>query len=590
MKPRKLFSKLFPTYLFISLVGLIVLTLITRFTFSNFYFEETKTNLIEKARLMEEEISSLLDSNKQLHLSERLKVLGRLSDNRITVILPNGLVIADTSFNPLEMENHAERVEIKAALLGNIGEASRFSPTLEENFVYVAIPLMKNGEIIGVLRNAVTKSKLESSLASLTRKTIVWSFVLLLFLTYLIYVQAKRISAPLEVMKRQVELFAAGEFSQNLELQHTSSIEISSLFSSINSMSEKIQQQFKKINKQKNEQLAVFASMLEGVITISPDMTIYHINNSALRLFNATSTVTVRGSSLISIVKSDSIVELAKKLMEDDEDFTAEIRTSGTQILGIHGTILKSQNSEKLGAVLVFNDVTKLIELETHRTEFVANVSHELKTPLTAIQGYLETLQGEVLDDKSTVIKFLGIIHKHSNRLKTIIEDLLALSSIEKDSDSDGLKLYETLVDPLISNVISLCHSKASEKNLEIEYVPSGISLKMNPALIEQALINLLDNAISYNPKDAKILVCSKIEGNNVLLQVQDFGVGVDKIHHDRLFERFYSVDKARSRELGGSGLGLSIVKHIALSHNGNVKLDSIPGEGALFSIILPLT
>lgn len=590
MKPRKLFTKLFPPYFFISLVGLFVLIVITRYTFSNFYFGETKTNLIEKARLMEGDVLSLLESGDPSLLSEKVRELSRLANNRITVIVPSGLVLADTSFDPVEMDNHGERTEVKQALAGGIGEASRYSPTLNENFLYIAIPLMKNSEVIGVLRNAVTISELKKSLANLTEKTIIWSFLLLLFLTYLIYIQAKKISTPLEDMKMQVELFAAGKFSQKLELEHTSSIEISSLFNSIKTMSEKIQQQFDKINKQKNEQLAVFASMLEGVITIFPDMTVYHINDSALRLFNATTTFSVRGEPLSSIVKSDEIVELARELLKTDKSFSAEVKTKKGRVLDVHGTILKSQNSQKLGAVLVFNDITKMIELKTHRTEFVANVSHELKTPLTAIQGYLETLQGDVLDDKATVEKFLGIIHKHSNRLKTIIEDLLALSAIEKDSDTDGLKMAPTPIDPLINNVISLCHSKAYGKNVKIEYNPSGLSPLINPALIEQALINLLDNAISYSPKDSKVVISAKAHKKQVLLQVKDFGVGIDKSHHDRLFERFYSVDKARSRELGGSGLGLSIVKHIALSHNGSVQVQSEPGKGSLFSILLPMS
>lgn len=588
MKPRKLFTKLFPPYFFISCIGLIVLIIITRFTFSNFYFEETKTAILEKSRLMEAEILELIKAGDEQLLRKRLKVLGRLSENRLTVIYPNGVVVADTDFNPLEMENHARRAEIVSALQGNIGEASRFSPTLEENFLYVAIPLKVNGEVVGVLRSAVTKSKLEKSLASLTEKTLTWSFGLLLFLTYFIYIQAKKISNPLEKIKQQVESFAAGDFSKSLELKSTKIIEINSLSNSVTSMSEKIQEQFEKINKQKNEQLAVFASMLEGVITISPDMTIYHINEAALKLFSAEALNPIRGRDLMDIVKSEKIVTVARKLLSDKQSFRSEVRTPEGLIIEVQGTILKSYNSSKLGAVLVFNDITKLKELEAHRTEFVANVSHELKTPLTAIQGYLETLQGDVLSDPALVEKFVNIVNKHALRLKTIIEDLLSLSSIEREGDSLGIEMKVYPVARVFETVVTLCQKKASKKGVVVVASPSDLSTKMNVPLIEQALINLIDNAISYSPRDAKVVVSSEADQESIFLKVQDFGVGISNEHHERLFERFYSVDKARSRELGGSGLGLSIVKHIAKTHNGSVSVESQLGQGSIFTIILP--
>lgn len=588
MKPRKLFTKLFPSYFLISFIGLFVLIIITRYTFSNFYFEETKTALIEKSRLIEDEVLSLTVNERFDLLRKRIKKFSELSDNRITVILPSGVVIADTSFNPTDMADHAEREEILTALKGEIGQASRYSPTLGENFVYVALPLKKNGNIVGVLRSAVTKSKLENSLASLTNKTLVWSFGLLIFLTYFIYVQARKISLPLEKIKLQVESFAKGDFSKSLELDSTQITEINSFSQSMGFMSEKIQAQFEKITKQKNEQLAVFSSMLEGVITISSDMTIYHINDSALKLFHAESVIPIRGVELIDIVKNDTIVRLARKLLEEDVSFQAEVETENGSILQVHGTILNTQKSLKLGAVLVFNDVTKLKELELHRTEFVANVSHELKTPLTSIQGYLETLQGDVIKDPILVEKFVSIVNKHAIRLKTIIEDLLSLSSIEKDSEVSEIKLETTSINLLFNTVGSLCQNKASLKNVSINIKDSNLEIKLNIALMEQAMINLVDNAISYSPDSGEVVISSRCDDSYYYLEVQDFGLGIASEHHERLFERFYSVDKARSRELGGSGLGLSIVKHIAKTHNGRVSVKSALGEGAIFSIILP--
>lgn len=592
MKPRKLFTKLFPPYFFISLIGLVILVFITRFTFSNFYFDETKTHLIEKAKIIEPEILGLLENSNPELLAKSVQRLGKIAKSRITVILPNGLVVADSSFNPIEMENHATREEVASALQGEIGEASRFSPTLEENFLYVAIPLKENGEIKGVLRNAVTKSKLEASLSNLTEKVIIWSFVLLIILTYFIYIQAKKISSPLEEIRHQVEILASGDFVTTLIPSSNQSAETYSLAKSIKSMGDKIQQQFEKINNQKNEQLAVFASMLEGVITITPDMTVYHINESALKLFGAGLEKSVRGIDLKELVKSAKIVESSRNLLESHIPFSIEVKTSSGLILDVHGAPLKPTSTNRLGAVLVFNDVTKIRNLEAHRREFVANVSHELKTPLTAIQGYLETLSGDILEDKKTVEKFLTIINKHAVRLKTIVEDLLALSSIEKEEGRLSIEMSRVSADQLISNVISLCSDKASRKGVNLVFKQSGIHLSANVQLMEQALINLVDNAISYSREgDEIVLKCELVESlkdTSCLFSVRDNGIGIAKEHHERLFERFYSVDKARSRELGGSGLGLSIVKHIALTHGGNVRVESEVGVGSEFIIAVP--
>ncbi len=590
MKPRKIFLHLFPPYFFIALSGLVVLIFITRYTFSNFYFNETKTHLIEKAHLIEPEISLLLLKENYDDLGDKIKEFAKFANNRITVILPSGVVVADSSFDSKNMKSHLNRPEIKAALNGEVGEASRYSPTLGENFIYVAIPLLDEGEAIGVLRNAVTVSKLEDSLQSLVGNIFIWSFFLLLFLAYLIYLQAKKISSPLELIKNEVESLSAGKVSPESKLGDSSILEISSLFHSFKKMQESLSVQFSKITEQKNEQLAVFASMMEAVVTITPDMKIYHFNRAALNLFDFDNNKEARGVDLNDFVRSSEIVALASKLFSEGGNFTQEITIAKNMILDVHGTVLASSDITTKGVVLVFNDITKIRALETHRTEFVANVSHELKTPLTAIQGYLETLQGDVLDDRAVVTKFVGILTRHTNRLKTIIEDLLALSSIEKGAESTQMKKQHFSLNKVISNVVSLAQYKAEKKNVMIRSTGAQISSSINAALMEQAILNLLENAISYSEDHSEVIVSlSYAESNQIIeIKVTDFGVGIAKEHHERLFERFYSVDKARSRELGGSGLGLSIVKHIALSHGGDVSVVSSPKKGSTFTIILP--
>ena len=588
MKSKKLFSRLFPTYFIISLLGIVILIFITRFTLRNFYFQETKKNLIQKANLIKPEIIKSLTLDDQDSINHTIKRYADFSEDRMTIILTDGTVVGDSKFNYQKMENHKNREEVIVALRGELGESMRHSPTLNETHLYIALPLYDvNKKIIGVLRNAVSVDYLKVTLRLLIEKVAIWGLLLLIILTYLIYIQAKKISAPLEELKRQVGDFARGDFLTTIEVTDDSTEEVSALAKEIGAMSKKLKTQLDKINKQRNEQLAVFTSMLEGVITIYPDLNIYHINNSALRLFNYTKTPgTFKGIPLMDVVQNDDVYELAKDLILENKTIEKEIVHSNGKVLNIHGTILQSNETGMIGGVLVFNDVTKMRELENHRTEFVANVSHELKTPLTAIQGYLETLSD--VDDEKTRNKFLGIMSNHSNRLKTIINDLLALSSIEKDSEVGDLKLDFTEISPLVENIINLCQDSAIKKNISILFNRLDIKLALNPPLFEQALINLLDNAIKYGPKNSQVIVDISIQNSHIELAIQDFGQGIAEEHHDRLFERFYSVDKARSRELGGSGLGLSIVKHIVLSHHGSIRVESEVGKGSRFVISLP--
>jgi two-component system phosphate regulon sensor histidine kinase PhoR len=589
MKPKKLFSQLFPSYFFISLIGLVVLLLITRFAFKNFYYNATTTNLTQKAHLIEEDVTKSMIKGEFKSLQGRIKEIAKKSKNRVTIILPSGKVIADSSFDIKKMENHLKRAEISEALKGEVGKSIRFSPTLKENHLYVAIPIKYKTRIIGVLRNAVSVDKLQTELYELTKKVILWSILLLILLTYFIYYQAKRISSPLEEIKKQVDVVASGNFQEKIILTEASSEEVSSLSISVQKMSETLQGQFQKINKQKNEQLAVFGSMLEGVITIYPDISIYHINKAALNLFSFQINGAIKGTPLRDVVKSERIFQMATKLLEDHKTVDNEFEYQSGRVLNVHGTILESEQTGMLGAVLVFNDITKMRELENHRKDFVANVSHELKTPLTAIQGYLETIREESLD-KKTLDKFLSIINKHSMRLKSIIEDLLDLSSIEKESEVGGLKLEKQMILPLINNVVSLCSERYIKKNINIVISGEDYKVKINPPLIEQALINLIENAVKYGPEDSTVTI--ELQKSNSILEIRviDRGQGIPSEHHGRLFERFYSVDKARSRELGGSGLGLSIVKHIAISHGGNVRVESEIGKSSTFIVELPLS
>lgn len=592
MKPKTLFSKIFPSYLLITLLGLIGILLIVRFSFSSFYYQETLTSLIQKANLMKSDVISIVSSQNYQKLQNKIVELSSVSNTRITIILPKGKVVADSSSNPAKMENHLNRKEVIEAIDKGIGNATRHSITLKESRIYVAITMLnqQNTKTLGILRISVSTESIDATRKDLTNQILFWSFILVLILTYLIYYQTKKLSTPIELITAQAKLIADGEYrkSTTINIKDAPTREFYELFSVFETMGIKIDSQIEKISKQKNEQLAIFSSMLEGVITITPGLDTFHINKAALSLFNKSQKDVPKGTALQEVVESQVITDLAKELVDTHKTIDQEIEHCD-KTLTIHGTILQSEDQESLGAVLVFNNITKMRELENVRKQFVANVSHELKTPLTVIQGYMETIREENIEDKQTLDRFFDIIYKNSTRLKAVIEDLLELSSIERDSEIGGISLETQYLTPVIESVISLCKSAADKKSIIIILESIDIEADINRPLLEQALINLLDNAIKYGPTNSTVKVVLEASNDQVSITVKDSGLGIPEKHHKRLFERFYSVDKARSRELGGSGLGLAIVKHIVITHNGNIRVESAVGQGSSFIIEFPI-
>lgn len=587
-KPKKIFLRLFIPYFFISLTGLLILLLIVRFAFQNFYYNEITNSLTQKAKIIESSLVESLGMNNIPALKELVTDWSKKSESRITVIKADGNVVADSSYDATMMENHLEREEIRIAMSGEVGTSLRNSSTLTDKYLYIALPLKRNGEILGVVRNAVSVKELQVSLYALTNKIFFWSFVLLLFITYFIYHQARKLSTPLEQMKKNVEIFALSDFKDSFNFEKSSTEEIASLSFALQKMGENLKNKIEKIGTQKNEQLAVFSSLREGVITIYPDLTIYNINRAASNLFNVTINDSIHGSLLEDVVDSEFIVKLAKKLVDDQSPVEEEINYGAGKILHVYGSLVESKETGTFGAILVFEDISKVRRLEDHRKQFVANVSHELKTPLTAIQGYLETLLESNIEEEAMKEKFLKIINKHTLRLKLIIEDLLSLSSLEKDNEIARMDTESQGIISIIEGSASLCLDKSNREGISIDISGEEVELKVSKSLMEQAFINLFDNAIKYGGMGTKINVSIKNSENNVEIIVSDNGPGIAEEHHARLFERFYSADKARSRSLGGSGLGLAIVKHIVLSHGGDIQVTSTLGQGTDFIIELP--
>jgi two-component system phosphate regulon sensor histidine kinase PhoR len=330
--------------------------------------------------------------------------------------------------------------------------------------------------------------------------------------------------------------------------------------------------------------------MLEGVIAVSRDERIISVNQAAARWFDI-DPEKVQGRSIPEAIRNLAIQKFVARSFKSRapvEDDIAVYR-NGERTLNIKSAPLLDVGPEPIGMLIVFSDVTQLRRLEEMRRDFVANVSHEIRTPLTAIKGFVETLHQNTDATPEEAQRFLGIISKHVDRLNTIIEDLLMLSRIENVGESGEIKLEKARLHDIFQNALQISRPRAEEKRIRIELAgDEELSAMVDPVLLEQAVVNLLDNAVKYSDPEKRVRISAEAAGDGIRIDVRDHGIGIEKKHLPRLFERFYRVDKARSRAAGGTGLGLAIVKHIAQAHGGQVTVESRPGEGSCFTIHLP--
>jgi two-component system phosphate regulon sensor histidine kinase PhoR len=332
--------------------------------------------------------------------------------------------------------------------------------------------------------------------------------------------------------------------------------------------------------------------MVEGVVAVDADERIINLNPAAAELFGIQMTA-ARGRSLQEVIRNSSLQRFFARVLTENRPMEEDIvlHNAGERRLQAHGTLLKDAAGGRIGALVVLNDVTRLHRLEDMRKEFVANVSHELKTPITSIKGFVETLQDGAVGNHDEAQSFLSIISRQAARLESIIEDLLSLSRIEQETERTETPRSRESIADIVANAVQQCRLKIDEKRINIVVECSEkLAAHVNAPLLEQAVINLLDNAVKYSPAETSVRISAREDGSEVILAVQDNGCGIPQEHLPRIFERFYRVDKARSRQLGGTGLGLSIVKHIVQAHGGRVQAESRVGRGSTFTVVLPRT
>jgi len=514
--------------------------------------------------------------------------LGSKVRSRLTIIGVDGRVLADSELDDAAvkaMENHRERPEVAGALEGSVSYDLRRSATLGKVMLYAAYPVSPGGRVGAVVRLAVPAEQLETARAILKKALLAALALALLLSLFLSIAVSANFSRPFGKIVYGSKKFAAGDFSYRIQKDFHG--EMGKLAETLNSMSAAIEENLKRVESQSQQLAAAFANMAEGVLMTGPDARVTALNPAVERMFGVKAESSL-SKPLLEVIPNASLSGICSRAVSSGRPVSEETELS-SPIKGVFSVNASPLfvGGEVSGCLMVLHDVTEVRRLEAKRRDFVANVSHELKTPLTAIRGYVETLMEGAIDDKEHAMEFLGVIHAQAKRLDNIVSDLLKLSSLESYADKVkkediGLKY---LADSLIAGLSSVFNSK---KASVVNKLPADLRVNADPEKLGQVFINLLDNAVKFSAGVPKVEISAEELPGSVRISVKDNGIGIPQEHLARVFERFYRADKARSREMGGTGLGLSIVKHVVELHGGSVGVESAEGRGSTFWFTLP--
>ena len=551
--------------------------------------EAVEARLATAARVLHDEARAALRTGATQPFAERV---ARSAVARVTLIALDGRVLADserTLESLASMENHAERPEVRAALAGGMGRDVRRSATLGTPLIYVAVPVSEAGRIVAVLRLAAPVEAATPAYESLRAVMLTGGAIALLVALGIGLFVAGRVTRPVVEMQDVARQMSEGNFDVRASVR--SPDEIGTLGRSLNVMAGRLREKIGDLEEEQAKATAVLDAMVEGVIATDGHDHIILINERARALFGLGKARAER-RPLLEVIRNVDLHDVLgeSRIAPVGTVVSREIKLAEPleRVLQVHAVPLRF-TGEARGVVMVLHDITELRRLEQVRTEFVANVSHELRTPLTAIHGFLETLLDGALEEPENARKFLQIVFRHTERLGRLTDDLTDLSNIELGRIS--LRLEPTVVSDVADSVLAIIAPRAVAGQVSVEAkLPAGLpEVVVDRDRLAQILINLVDNAVKYTPKGGHVRVEGRVaERGMVEVTVRDTGVGIPKADLPRLTERFYRVDKARSRDLGGTGLGLAIVKHLVLAHGGELDIDSELWKGTTVRFTLP--
>ena len=585
--------KIFFNIVVVLLLGVIISGLLSARIVKKNLLSDIEKSLTTEAALVRELLGESLINNSN-DIGIYVGKIKQTANSRITIVDVMGNVIIDTDKEYSEMENHAGRPEVAAALKGEAGSSIRYSSTLSVDFIYVAQPILKGSSIIGAVRLSKPLYEVKNMLNSLYINVFIAVLIGIFVASVLGYKMAMNITKPVKEITYTASRIAKGQFDRRINI--TSRNEIGILADSINDMASKLRDTITSLQDKNIKLESIMSSMINGIIAIDNSEKILFINHVAESLLGITGGE-ITGKHLLQVVRNNSIDNYFKKMLKDKEFFNTEVNLndSNEKILKFHANSIKQNGENGIeGIIITIQDVTELRKLERVRTEFIANVSHELKTPLTSIKGFTETLKSFDFDDKQDAIRFLNIIEDEADRLYRLINDILSLSELEQKKTKTVKEKID--IEKAVEEVLSVLKSQSDKKNIELSAkIQEGLeSISGDGDKFKQMLINLIDNAVKYTPENGKVSIEAYKQSHNadldkLIIKVKDNGIGIPKQHIPRLFERFYRVDKARSRSIGGTGLGLAIVKHIVILFNGEIEVTSEVGKGTEFRIILPM-
>lgn len=520
------------------------------------------------------------DSMEDFH--DFAKGYGEKYQVRITIIDKSGEVFADSSTSN-HLENHKNREEIIGALKGENVTINRYSQTMKKNYSYSAVPV-SNGDFSGVLRVSLPLSALSKFDDELFRATIYAIIICFIIATFAAFVFTNVLSKPIDEVTKAAVRISEGNYKTKIYTREKN--QIGKLAGAFNTMTTNLKETIDSLTQRNIELEAMLTSMTGGVVAIDDSNEVLFFNKAFVDIVNLLNN-NIKGQSLYNVLRNVAIFDAIDQVRKTNSSVTMEgmLLSGNNKNIRITATPLGREDKKWFGVLLIIEDVTQIKKLERMRSDFVSNVTHELKTPLTSIRGFIDTLKNGAIKDEAVANKFIDIIDIEAERLSSLIQDILLLSEIESknDYDTEPVDINQSAL-----SVIDLLEPKLTDK-IDIIFEPQA-NLKpftCNPGRMKQLLINLLDNAIKYTEEGTVTLIC-KEEECKLMIKVIDTGIGIEKEQLSRIFERFYRVDKGRARKQGGTGLGLSIVKHIVELYNGTIQVDSQLGEGTEFVILLP--
>ena len=508
------------------------------------------------------------------------------SNVRVTVVTADGLVLADSQSNPRTMENHAGRPEIRDALAKGEGQSVRHSVTINRDLLYYAARYSVPGGAPVVLRFATPLGTVEEEVWAFRRRLWLSSLLMLVIAGIASLWISRSFARRVERLQSFSRRVAEGDFRPIDADRSGDTLEV--LAASLNDSAARLDRAIRTVTEERNLSSAILGSMVEGVAVVSRGERLVFANDGFAEILELG--VPPRpGSSLVETVRQTELIEAVRAVLRGAPRVEAEIVTGTLRQHFFAVTVASVKAAENSGAVIVLHDITDLRKLERIRRDFVANVSHEFKTPLTAIQGFAETLLAGAMDDPQNRLRFLQIILDHSRRLARLTDDLLELSRM--DADRVDLEVDRLSVSQFVQSCIETTQRSAAEKNLRVSVnlKTSLPDIAADRRRLAEVLQNLLDNAVQYTPSGGRITVSASSDGDEVEFTVSDTGIGIPKVDQPRIFERFYRVDVARSREVGGTGLGLSIAKHLVEAHGGRIWVESEVGQGSQFHFTVPV-